>query len=279
MKKQPNAIHLLQTQVYAQAESFVITTADGKIILVDGGHKEDAEYLLNYLIDLTGEGIPHIDAWFLTHAHSDHCSAFFEIVENRWNEIDVEKIYYNFPSVQYFSRTRQPDKDAQGTAAHFYSLLEKFADRICIVSGGDTYRIGDAVIEILYSPESDIEINICNNSSVAFKMTLGEKTALFLGDCGVEAGDRIMERYRDKLKSDICQMAHHGQNGVRKEFYELVRPEICLWCTPKWLWNNDVGKGFDTHCYKTVEVRGWMDEIGSVKKNIIDMDGTQICLL
>ena len=74
--------------------------------------------------------------------------------------------------------------------------------------------------------------------------------------------------------ADICQMAHHGQNGATKEFYEAVRPEVCFWCAPNWLWDNNAGKGFNTHIWKTVEVRGWMEELG-VKQNIVLKDGTQ----
>ena len=103
---------------------------------------------------------------------------------------------------------------------------------------------------------------------------------MFTGDCGVEAGLKILERYGDSgiLKCDICQMAHHGQEGCSREFYEAVSPTECLWCTPDWLWNNDRGNGFNTHFYKTVEVRGWMEEIG-VKKNYVTMNGTQVCRL
>ena len=87
--------------------------------------------------------------------------------------------------------------------------------------------------------------------------------------------DDLMCRQSGLLKADICQMAHHGQNGCDRAFYEAVSPEICLWCTPLWLWNNDRGKGFNTHIWKTVTVRGWMDEIG-VKTNLKICDGTQV---
>ena len=143
--------------------------------------------------------------------------------------------------------------------------------------GGDTYEIGEAKIDILYTTDYEIIDNVGNNSSVIFKVTLGGKVILILGDAGVESGNKLLSRYKGTgvLKADICQMAHHGQQGVTKEFYEEVRPEVCIWCAPKWLWDNDAGKGFNTHCFKTVEVRQWMDEIGTVKKNIVNMDGTQ----
>lgn len=259
-------------------ESFIITTADGKIIAIDGGHREDARYFVNYLKKLTGEERPRIDAWFLTHSHKDHVSAFFEVVQNMSNEVEIEKVYYNFPSAQFLLRGH--DRNAAKTAEEFYSLLPLFANKACIVSGGDTYEIGEAKIEILYTTDPEITSNVTNNSSTVFKMTLGGKTALFLADCGAEAGNKILAKYAgtDMLDCDICQMAHHGQQGVTREFYEAVRPEICLWCTPRWLWENDAGKGFNTHVFKTVEVREWMEELG-VKKNYIDMDGTQICPL
>lgn len=40
-------------------------------------------------------------------------------------------------------------------------------------------------------------------------------------------------------------MAHHGQNGYDKEFYEKAQFRACLWPTPSWVYNNDVGGGFN----------------------------------
>ena len=273
-----NAIHNLQTETRSQMQSQIITTEDGKIIAIDGGVKEDACLFIDYLKKITGQEKPYIDAWFFTHAHDDHMTCFYEIVENHWDEIEVGKIFFNFPSSQFFSRVpNHPDKGATKTAERFYALLPRFADKITVVFGGDTYFIGEAKIDILYTTDYEIVDNVGNNSSVVFKITLGGKTILILGDCGVEAGNKLLAKYKDTgvLKADICQMAHHGQQGVTKEFYEEVAPEVCIWCAPKWLWENDAGRGFNTHCFKTVEVRGWMDEIGTVKKHIVNMDGNQ----
>ncbi len=276
-----NAIYNLQTQTRFQMQSNIITTESGKVIAVDGGHREDACYFIDYLKKITGQEKPHIDAWFFTHAHDDHMTCFYEIVENHWDEIEVDKIYYNLPSSQFFSRVPRPDNGATKTAETFYALLPRFAEKTCIVFGGDTYEIGEAKIDILYSPDYGIEANVGNNSSIVFKVTLGEKTILVLGDAGVEVGNKLLAKYKGTgvLKADICQMAHHGQQGVTKEFYAEVAPEVAIWCAPKWLWENDAGKGFNTHVFKTVEVRQWMDEIGTVKKNIVDMDGTQEYIL
>lgn len=277
-----NEIHVLKSMVsHRQMQSIIITTEGGKVIAIDGGRREDADYFIEYLKKITGQEIPCIDAWFLTHAHNDHLPAFFEIIQNRTSEVVIGTVYYNLPSIQYYTRIPgEEDSDGAETTRKFFELLPLFADRVCVASGGDVYEIGDAKFEILYSAETDIKVNICNNASLVFKMTLGGKTVMFTGDCGVEAGNKILSRYGDSgiLKCDVCQMAHHGQEGCSREFYEAVAPEECLWCTPDWLWNNDRGKGFNTHIYQTVEVRRWMEAIG-VKKNYVTMNGTQVCQL
>lgn len=274
MKNFKNSVYMLKSVTNIQMESFVITTADGKVIAIDGGFRQDADYFIEFLRELTGEEVPHIDAWLFSHAHCDHMDAFFEIIENKPGSVTFDKVYYNFPSPQFFARGG--DMSASGTAATFYADLPLFADKVNVVTEGDVYEIGDAKFEILYTNDPAFLRDVGNNTTTVFKMTLGGKVVLFLGDCGIEAGNKMLEKYKgtDTLKADVCQMAHHGQNGATREFYEAVRPEVCFWCAPRWLWDNDAGKGFNTHFWKTVEVRGWMEELG-VKQNIVLKDGTQ----
>lgn len=67
-------------------------------------------------------------------------------------------------------------------------------------------------------------------------------------------------------------MAHHGQAGATEELYKEINPIICLWPTPKWLWNNDNGGGENSGTWKTMETRSWMENIG-VKQNHVAKDG------
>ena len=67
-------------------------------------------------------------------------------------------------------------------------------------------------------------------------------------------------------------MAHHGQSGVSKEVYDFIKPTICLWPTPDWLWINDSGSGEDSGPWKTKETRQWMEEL-NITNNIIEKDG------
>jgi len=274
-RKMQNRVHMLHNDCggssAAQMNSFIIETEVGELMVMDGGYRENFSYLYEQLRRISGKKKPTVAGWFLSHAHDDHIDCFLEMMEKYPDSIEIQHIYYNFPSRQFIAKN-----EASGVKSiqEFYRLLPKFADKAVIVTEGDYYELGGAVFEILYSPNPAWSHNPVNNSSIVIRMTLGGKTFLFLGDLGVEAGEQILAKYGAYLKSDYCQMAHHGQDGVGKEVYQAIAPYACIWNTPLWLWNNDLGGGFDTNVFKTVIVRKWMEELG-VKKHYIMKDGDQ----
>lgn len=265
-----NALLMLSSVVdQGLQESFVVTTEDGKIIVVDGGHDDEAEKLLGTLKSLSGKEIPHVDGWFLSHPHGDHINAFLNLTENHRGEFSVGSVYYAFPSIAYANKYEPADGY---TSERFYSDLPLFCYKAKIVSENDVIDVGAARFEILYSFDPEFTMNALNNASLIFKMTLNNKTVLFLNDAGIQSSEKAARLHKEKLKCDFCQLAHHGQNGTGKDVYKLISPKAALWCTPKWLWDNDAGDGFDTYIFKTVEVRGWMKELG-VKENYVMKDG------
>lgn len=257
-----NVLHQLTSQSHSQMMSYVIETADNRIIIIDGGTSHDADYLFSYIKNIrsaAGSDDIHIDAWFLTHAHSDHVDAFMHFYTRRLGEFTVDGIYYNFPPHELAAEYAPGDAH---TVSEFNALLPRFADRAHILSKGDVIKVGGAAFAVLYSPDFSIPQNFINNTSLVIMAEIASDKILFLGDLGIEAGNKLLESDRDSLRADFVQMAHHGQNGVTREFYEAVSPKACLWDTPLWLWNNDAGKGYNTHNWQTVIVRGWMDELG-----------------
>ena len=110
----------------------------------------------------------------------------------------------------------------------------------------------------------------------SLKMLISGKRILFLGDMGWQAGEDFLANHtQEELKSDVLQMAHHGQRGVEEELYQEISPEVCLWPTPDWLWDNVQDGVAGAGSYKTPIVRGWMVTLG-VKKNLCVKDGDQI---
>ena len=106
--------------------------------------------------------------------------------------------------------------------------------------------IDNIEIEILGIKNPEITENSGNEQSMVIKFDTGKTTLLILGDTGIQSSEKLLNTQKDKLKSDIVQMAHHGQAGATKELYEEVKPTTCLWPTPEWLWNNDSGNGENT---------------------------------
>ena len=264
-----NKLHFLANRTNQQMMSFIVETADGKVIVIDGGCAGDADCLLENLQTITGSEVPTVDAWFLTHSHADHTGALIELQRTRPQAFVIKVLYYNFPSVQFLSNN---DAAFAEEYRRFRSVEPSLAPVAETITQGDVYQIGNARFDILYTTDPAFTMNACNNSSSVIRMTLAGQTVLFLGDLGVEAGRKLLAMYGDKLKSDFVEMAHHGQNGVEKDVYAAIAPKACLWCTPQWLWDNDAGKGYNTHSWQTIIVQGWMKDLG-VKTHFICKDG------
>lgn len=79
-------------QGHEQMMSYIITTPNKKVIVIDGGRENDVEYLREKLVALGGV----VDMWHITHAHRDHVNAFTHIM-NEPNGIEVKSVYWDFP--------------------------------------------------------------------------------------------------------------------------------------------------------------------------------------
>ena len=265
-----NAIHMLRSVQDTIGDSFIITTEDGKVIVVDGGFSFETDYFIQYLKAVTGQRRPKIDAWFLSHPHMDHVEVFNEVAENRTKQVTFDKVMLHYvPYALYESRSQEEGMQMVGA---FDRISKAFPEKVQILNTGDVFNIGKAKITVLYTADpSFIDVN---EHSVIFRMDLGGKSAVFTGDAQVNAGNKALADWESSglIDCDICKMAHHGQNGVDRNFYEAVSPEICLWPTPSWVWDNVNGN------LQTLEVRGWIDELG-VKENDVAKDGSHVLYL
>lgn len=259
-----------------QMMSYVITTPLGKVIVIDGGLDGDAPYLKEQILLRGG----HVSLWLLTHCHYDHYSALLEIAADPCG-VTIERVCYDFPPQKWVDDV---DPDQKSNNDRIYEFIATHPSICQVVREGNVLSCDGITIEVLHdandfskftdpSPNGDSSVN---DTSVVFRFIFPNgKTALFLGDLGLRAGDLFAERYGKSLKSDIVQMAHHGQNGADENLYQLIRPEVCMWTAPMWLWNNDIGDGYDTFRFKTVIVRGWMKKLG-VKFHAVEGEGPAI---
>ena len=258
----------LPNQTPTQMMSYVLKTDNGKIIVIDGGNAGDAPYLANFLKELGN----HVDAWFITHAHSDHLNALREILNNP-GELQIKGIYGSLSSQAWMDTVGS--KDEQNTLRSFNKVLEQSGRAMEELTLGQTMEVDGVRIEVLGIRNEEIRSNPVNNSSLVLRIEDDDKSILFLADLGVEGGNKLLESpLADRLHTDYVQMAHHGQAGVNEAFYQHVNPTYCLWPTPKWLWDNDNGGGKNSGPWRTLEVRAWMDKL-SIKKHYVMCDGIQ----
>lgn len=261
-----------------QMMSFLIITENGKVIAIDGGNKQDTEYFHGYIEALLGPK-PHIDFWFLTHPHDDHTDVLYEMLRRFPEDFTVGKLIYSFPSFDFLDQYEKSCAHTVSELEELIPVLEAKGTEICVAEKGEIYELDGVTFEILRTYDTAITPNADNNSSMVFRMDACGQSVLFTGDLGIEGGNQVLETVpADKLKVDFVQMAHHGQNGTARSFYEACAPKACLWATPIWLWNNDAGKGYNTHMWQTVIVRGWMEELG-VKHHFANKDGTLVITL
>lgn len=265
--KYSNGLTLIQLHDNSsrQMMGYVLKTKN-KTVVIDGGLKEDAQNLVDN-INRVGGG--KVDVWFITHPHMDHAQAFMEIVQN--TEIEIEKVYVSLNEIDWY---KQYETARIEEIQNFFNIIEsdKLKEKVEEVYLNQTINIDNLKCEILGIKNPEITTSPINNSSMVIKMNINDKSILFLADTGKESGKKLLQNQKEKLKADIVQMAHHGQNGADRDVYEIIKPEICLWPTPEWLWNNNPGTGYNTGNWTTLETRSWMEQLG-VKINYIEKDG------
>lgn len=242
----------LPSQVDTIGNSYVIRTVNGKVIVMDGGFGAEKDYLRGFIDALGGK----VDAWIISHPHDDHITALVALLDNP-KGLKIEKIYHS-----RFSTDALIDGESESTAQitrKFYSQLDKATDIVVEdCHPGDEFEIDGVNFKILSEQNPEFaQRNPYNNSSMVVKMWDREKSFIFLGDLGVEGGQKLLDsQYAGDLECDYLQMAHHGQAGCDKKFYETVKFRACLWPSPTWVYNAEMGQ------LRTAEVRGWIKELG-----------------
>lgn len=262
----------LPSQTTAQMMSYVIRDKNGNVFVVDGGRTEDAQYLQSFLKKLGGV----VTGWLITHPHGDHVGALSDILL-KYREIRINTIYGSFPSGAWIEQYQPKRFD---DFKYLETALEKSGVSFRKTNPGQILGTDSLSIQVLSDINPEIHSNSVNNSSIVYRFHDKTKSVLFLGDLGVEGGNKLLQsQYAEYLSSDYVQMAHHGQRGVSESFYQRVKPTGCLWPTPDWLWDNNAGNGYDTGPWETVRVREWMRKLDVQQHYVMAKGIQQIVLL
>ncbi len=255
----------LPSQINTIGNAYVFKMDDGTVAVMDGGVKEETPYLRGFLAALGNQ----VDIWFVSHPHPDHIGALNEILKAP-EGITIKKICHSRFSPGFL----EEEPNNEDAAAEFYQNLQQSDIPVeDMDKPGKIFRLDRTKFKILAVKNEHIKANPYNNSSMVIRVWDAKKSVVFLGDCGRECGDLLLKGpFRKDLDCDYLQMAHHGQNGVRKDFYRTVKFNACLWPSPSWVYNNDTGKGYNTHTFETVEIRNLVDSLG-IKEHYVSCLG------
>ena len=228
-------LHQLQTHGSPlDGMSYVFQCDNSDILVVDGGMQNDVETLYSYLQTITGQAVPRVTAWILTHNHADHTYAFLGMAQKHAADLKVESVIYDFPGPDFF-QTVQPVVIPELKMVE--DAIDAFGARRVVPQSGTTLTFGSLKLHVLFTWRdlpplgSQDKTPTTNDTSLVFRLEEAGQTVLFLGDVQ-EAGNWVMmERYGDALKSDVVQVAHHGEFSTIEEFYRIADPRILLWPT------------------------------------------------
>lgn len=244
---QPASAHLApqitQVKLTDYGMSYAIRLSDGRYVVIDGGRNRelDADALFRTLCDGTpNKGTPVIAAWIFTHPHNDHYHCAIGFLDRYGESVTVEKFLFTFPDPDDFEHYPKLAPTSEDTVnASEYANILRIRERIARTGAdvyhphtGQTYRIGDAVFEVLACMDDTAHrsSNI-NMTSLILRMELGGQTVLWSTDASYSEA-QLPQKYGTYLKADILQIPHHGfQCGAASAEimgYDYIRPRVCL---------------------------------------------------
>lgn len=223
--------------------SYVIQLKDGSYIVYDGSYIGQARKLQQYLIDhYKGEGKPIVRAWVLTHSHNDHYPTFRAFATNTryMNKVTVEYVIYSPLNEENYTLNDENNDPYFGTQLYEDVKGMKGA-KLVFAHTGMRFNFCNLNMEILMAPETlykdTSDVGNFNNTSIVTRLFADDYSALFLGDIAIKGSSYMHEIYGSYLKSDVCQVSHHGVEDVPLSFYEEVKASILYYPCNIWLYD------------------------------------------
>ncbi len=194
-----------------QGDSALITLADGKHILIDGGPDWST-------LEKLGQYMPffdrRIDLVILSHPHLDHLASFPEVLR-RYSVGALITAGTAFNSGTYSATL-------SGATLRGIPVLTMYA--------GQTIDLETGTLDILWPPK-DMPIGIpedANTESLTVRFSHNGKRVLFTGDIENIPEKTLVEAGAD-LKADILKVAHHGsKTSSSTGFLLAVGPKISI---------------------------------------------------
>ncbi len=188
----------------AQGDAALITTPEGKRILIDAG---PSPHIVANL--LRSEGIDTVDLMVASHAHADHIGGMPSV--------------FAAVAVRAYMDNGIPHTTA--TYARTIAAAQREPGLQYLQATDRTITLGSVTVRVLPPPRTD---GSQNNNSVGLLIEYGDFSALYTGDS--ERRELTHWLRAAPLNSvELVKAAHHGaRNGVTAHWVEATAPQIVV---------------------------------------------------
>jgi len=187
-------------------DSIFIEFPDGGNMLIDGGDRAAGVKVKKYL---KKKKVERLNVVVVTHSHPDHMEGLFPVV----GQYEIDIIIAN------------EDISESKNYASFFGVVKDREIEFKQVKRGDVIdRFKEVEVEILHP---DKLTGNWNNDSLVIKLTYKNVSFVFAADIGQEICNELAEHYKEKLKSNVLKVPHHGKSGLG-EFIRKVSPEVAV---------------------------------------------------
>ncbi|MBO7177404.1 MAG: MBL fold metallo-hydrolase [Clostridia bacterium] len=208
----------------AAGMGYLIVTDGGRLIVIDGGFAEDVDDLLALMTKYTGEAVPTVDLWIITHPHGDHYFALKELAKTP-DRVKIKMLMYHFPEE---FRDRKGN-GCMGAIRDLDAVTAAFRPQVKLPQVDEHIEVDGMDIHVLYTPTDCSILNNPNQLSLIFTVQGPQKKLMITGDAYSRNMQIAVWRYDKALKCDILQLPHHGLCDTgNMDFYKRVDAETVL---------------------------------------------------
>ena len=181
-----------------------------------------------------------VAGWLITHVHSDHAGGLYDMALGYYGSTDkgkhtvmpkemtkyikIDTIIYNQPATTKFGRNGWME-----------TIIKAFnVKNVVKAHPGQVFYYSDLKLTLYGSQDVMLEKSgdsgDLNDFSLVSRVEFNGKSALFLGDSDTIPNPRLAAIYKETLKSDILQLAHHGYGDTGDaDVNSYCDPSIVLW--------------------------------------------------
>lgn len=211
---------LVIVQLAGEGNGYVLETSEKKLIIIDGGSKEDSARLQEII---RKKGNNQVLAWFITSPMPNNTGALLEILKEN-SEIAIEHIYASLNTEEWYEQSDLEEDEM----AHIQELMENLYTEENLTKYIDLQRRTRYLLDNYVITPLELRENTSTNiadQTVILKVDNSFKSAIFFGNIGNKESHYFYENNRDQLENDMIQISTDQKESMNQELFEALKTD------------------------------------------------------